>query len=108
MDLDGSSCFGVRPGALASEWGLLSQRVCLVSAWSSAGGKEALSFSLTPAIVAKLELGSSNENGLAPELVSLSPKNDGWHKDLSLHIEPCFSWLTFKTAAFVLLNLLCS
>lgn len=32
-------------------------------------------------------------------------KNDGWHKDLSLHTEQCFSWVTFKPEAFVLLKL---
>lgn len=77
MNPDVSSCFGVRPEGLAPEWGLLSQGVCLVSAWSRAGGKEALSCSLTPTIVAKLELGSSNENGLAAEWASLShPKEE--------------------------------
>lgn len=57
---------------LASEWGLLSQGVCPVSAWSSAGAKEVLPCSFTPAIVAKLELRSLNENGLAAEWMSLS------------------------------------
>lgn len=72
MNPDVSSCFGVRAEGSAPEGYLFSQEVCLGSAWSSAGGKEALSCSLTPTIVAKLELGSSNENGLAAEWVSLS------------------------------------
>lgn len=72
MNPDVSSCFGVRPQGLASEWGFL------VSAWSSAAGKEAPSCSLAPAVVAKLELGSSNENGLAAEWVSPSHPKKCW------------------------------